>query len=144
MDLDLPNSPFSKPDYGHGFHPEWSFVRIFRSPSSAVPLQYRKPRLFALVFPENGCCFSPHPFETRGRYLHLQKSSSSFVSEIGRKAWRSLPTHVDQGSDVDAVAFLKRRYIDGDGIPLSLSYSNHGCCLVTNCKPTGHVAVRAA
>jgi hypothetical protein len=43
MDLDLPNSPFSKPDYGHGFHPEWSFVRIFRSPSGAVPLQCRNP-----------------------------------------------------------------------------------------------------
>ena len=45
MDLDLPNSPFSKPDYGHGFHPEWSFVRIFRSPSSAVPLDCQQQLL---------------------------------------------------------------------------------------------------
>jgi hypothetical protein len=31
MDLDLPNSPFSKPDYGHGFRPQSSLVRIFGS-----------------------------------------------------------------------------------------------------------------
>jgi len=31
MDLDLPNSPFSKPDYGHGFRPQWSLVRTFGS-----------------------------------------------------------------------------------------------------------------
>ena len=56
MHLDLPNSPFSKPDYGQGFHPELSFVRI---------LGYYR------VLPSGGAVFLPLGRERMLLFLRL-------------------------------------------------------------------------
>jgi hypothetical protein len=79
MDLDLPNSPFSKPDYGHGFRPELSGSSVI--PPAPLPLQQKPHHLLARVLAGNGCCFSKHLLRRRpSEFWFLKKKKRAIFA----------------------------------------------------------------
>lgn len=120
MDLDLPNSPFSKPDYGHGFRPELSGSSVI--PPAPLPLQQKPHHLLARVLAGNGCCFSKHLLRRRpSEFWFLKKKKTSDICNY-RKSGARLPEKwprciaIPIKRVLDPFAFLKRGYLDGDGI----------------------------